>query len=515
MRSYWKAAILMVVYGILFYFLFQSAYAWMIGKWDSADFNYAYLIPAVILYIIWEKRDELHHQPTNPTLLGLIPLLIGVAFYWLGELGGEFYTLYLSSFFLLIGILLLHLGWRKVKVILFPLFLILTMFPPPDFLYNKISVFLKLISSKIGVAVIQLFGLPAYREGNVIDLGFTQLQVVDACSGLRYLIPLIVLGLILAYFYRGPLWKKIILVLSTVPLSILLNSIRIASTGILSKYFGPKVAEGFFHDFSGWIIFIVSFAFLLLEMWILSLLPGKGKRTEENQEKPTSTGLSSQSGHVRILPYFLIIMVFLGGTLFIQSNVDFRQKIPIAKPFREFPTQIGYWEGERLGLEQSVINTLDLSDYLMIDYKKGKLKRVNLYVAYYESQQKGESIHSPATCLPGGGWLFIDSGARTFKVPSTEESMTVNRAFMQKGPHKQLTYYWFSQRGRILQNAYQLKFFVFWDALTKQRTDGALVRVITPVIEGEPVDEADKRLQTFINEVKPTLNEFIPQEKIQ
>ena len=143
------------------------------------------------------------------------------------------------------------------------------MFPLPNFLHTKISVKLKLISSQIGVDMIQLYGLSAYREGNVIDLGFTQLQVVDACSGLRYLFPLLIMGLLLAYFYRAAFWKKIVLVISTVPLTIITNSLRIALTGIFFGIWGPKVANGFFHGFSGWFIFMTSLLILMFEMWIL------------------------------------------------------------------------------------------------------------------------------------------------------------------------------------------------------------------------------------------------------
>ena len=132
--------------------------------------------------------------------------------------------------------------------------------------------------------MVHLYGMSGYREGNVIDLGFTQLQVVEACSGLRYLIPIMVLSLLLAYFFRAHLWKRIVLFVSSIPLAIVVNSLRIALTGILSSIWGAKVAEGFFHGFSGWLIFLFALAFLLLEMWVLKWLPprteGRGTRDE-------------------------------------------------------------------------------------------------------------------------------------------------------------------------------------------------------------------------------------------
>jgi EpsI family protein len=136
---------------------------------------------------------------------------------------------------------------------------------------------------------------------------------------------------------------------------------------------------------------------------------------------------------------------------------------------------------------------------------------VNFYTAYYETQRKGESIHSPATCLPGSGWEFNQSGTARIRMPGHGDGlMPVNRAYLEKSGYRQLSYYWFPQRGRILTNAYQLKLYTFWDALTRQRTDGALVRLITPVYENEKPEDAEKRLQSFMRDIVPVLNEFLP-----
>jgi exosortase len=164
-------------------------------------------------------------------------------------LGGEYLTLYISFWFVIVGLCWIHLGSQKIRTIAFALFMALTMFPLPNFLYNKISVRLQLISSKLGVSLMQLYGMSAHREGNVIDLGFTQLQVVEACSGLRSLMSLVVLGLLVAYFFRASFWKQALLLCSTVPISILANSTRLALTGIIYEIRGRGVAEGFLHGF--------------------------------------------------------------------------------------------------------------------------------------------------------------------------------------------------------------------------------------------------------------------------
>jgi exosortase D (VPLPA-CTERM-specific) len=260
--------------------VFFTSHQFMIKWWGQDDYNYCYLIPFVVLYLLWEKREPLRNTPSRPTWAGIAPIAFGLVLFWLGELGGEYYTMYLSSWFVLLGLCWMHLGWRKLKLIFFPIAFILTMFPPPNFIYFNLSLKLKLISSQLGVWVLQTLGKTAYREGNVIDLGFTQLQVVDACNGLRYLFPLIVLAILVAYFSKSAWWKKLIVVLSSIPISIFVNGLRIASVGLLYPIWGPQVAEGFFHDFSGWIIFMISLGILLAELWLLNFAFKERLKTE-------------------------------------------------------------------------------------------------------------------------------------------------------------------------------------------------------------------------------------------
>jgi len=504
-----------IVYALLLAVLYYSAFSYLVAGWDE-DYSYAYLIPLVILYLLWEKRKPLVENPSNPSWIGVLPFLLGIFLFWLGELGGEYLTLYFSFWFVLAGILWMHFGTAKIKIMAFPLILILTTFRLPAFLHNKLTVQLQLLASKIGVALIQLAGLSVYREGNVIDMGFTQLQVVEACSGLRYLFPLIVLGLLLAYFFRGAFWKRAVLVISTVPLAIFSNSMRIALTGILAELWSPEAAEGFFHGFSGWFVFMFSLGVLLIEMWILSKIAPR-PTVDEEASKPgpirTSSMTAGKTASGTSLNAGLLCagVLVLGATLLFARSVDFREQIPPLKDFRRFPTAVGEWKGTRLTMEPEVLAELDLSEYAFIEYFDPEGRSVNLYVAYYESQRKGESIHSPETCLPGSGWLFDEAGSVTLDPPGPAgRPLTVNRAFMQKLDRKQLSYYWFPQRGRNLTNAYQLKWYVFWDALTMQRTDGALVRLITPVYPAESVETADERLSRFTWLVAPLLETYLP-----
>ncbi len=501
------------IYAILFAGLYYSPFSVMVKWWKRDDYSYCYLIPFIVLYLLWEKKNDFADKAAMPDWKGIILLAIGIMFYWLGELGGEFYIIYLSSWAILLGICILNMGIRKVKTIIFPVCFILTMFPLPNFFNFKITLVLKIISSKLGVMMMHAYGMSAYREGNIIDLGFTKLQVVDACSGLRYLFPMIVLSLLVAYFYKAKLWKKFVIVLSSVPLTIFTNSLRIALTGILSEKFGSKVVDGFFHDFEGLLIFMLTLAVLLGEMWVMEKLFKERVDTDnindENIEAKLVAGEGVNQKSVFIRPQFLVSVVLLSLTLGLTQGIEFREAIPLSRSFDQFPMTVGKWIGSKQDMEQQFIDTLDFSDYIIADYQDNSGKTINFYVAYYESQRKGESIHSPASCLRGGGWQFKQAGKLSLALNNGKQ-MPVNRAIIEKEPVKQVSYYWFPSRDRILTNAYQMKIFNFWDALTRQRTDGALVRIITLVYPDESIEQAETRMKNFINDIQPVLSGFLP-----
>lgn len=514
------------VYGVLLGLLYNQALDRLFGLWRRDDFNYGYIIVPIALYVIWEKRAELKRCPSVPSWRGMIPIGVGVFLYTLGELGGEYTTIFLSLWVVVIGLSWLHLGWRKMNVIAFPLAFSLVMFPPPNLIYSNVSLKLKLVSSRIGVAMLQMLGMSAFREGNIIDLGFTKLQVVDACSGLRYLVPLVALGILLAYHYRLSVWNGAVLVISAIPVTIVTNSLRLASVGVLYPIWGPKVAEGFFHDVSGWLIFMVGFAVLVLEVWALKKvspsveaaprLEGGSREGIEIIPSGYKVGPSERSVGMLRHPHSVVAVLLLLATLLVFKGVNFREMVPPGKPFSQFPLAVGEWNGSRSTMERRFLDTLKLSDYSLVDYRDPSGREINLYVAYNESQRKGESTHSPDSCLPGSGWVFGESGLVDLPVKNGDgEPMRIARAVMQKSGDRQVAYYWFPQRGRILTNMYQLKIYTFWDALTKRRTDGALVRLITPVYASEDPRDAEARLKEFTRHIVPVLDGFIPgKEKI-
>lgn len=495
-----------VLYGVLFVLLFSSSYQVMFQWWENPDYNYCYLVPVIAGYLFWERRQFLS-LPSVVSTAGVFVVALGIFLYLLGELGGEFYAIYLSSWVMLVGLLWLHFGWNKLQAIAFPVAMLVAMFPFPNMVNSTITLGLKLISSNLGVKILQFSGVAVFQEGNIIDLGFTRMEVVEACSGLRYFFPLIIVAVLLAAHQAARFWQRALLVLSAIPFSVLTNSLRIAGMGWLYPVMGNAIIEGFWHEFLGWLLFMLTIVFFLIEMrLILWLAPMKSAHSSQD---------SFSAGRLvpkprPVLPLALIVLVMLATTATATRAINFREQLPLVKHLAEFPMTIGEWRGQTSPLEQKYLDALKLSDYLQADYVNGQGRAVSLYVAYNESQRKGQSSHSPATCLPGSGWIFNESGLVSVPVGPAGAMAEVKKAFMEKNGAKMLVYYWFPQRGRVLTNLFQLKWYTFVDALTKQRTDGALVRLITTVYDREQPADAEARLQEFVRQVGPQLNNFLP-----
>ena len=205
-------------------------------------------------------------------------------------------------------------------------------------------------------------------------------------------------------------------------------------------------------------------------------------------------------------------LALIVATVALTSSMAARSEIkPERAFFSNFPRTIGDWQGTPGTLEAEALKTLDLTDYLLTDFVKPADAPVNFYVAYYESQRKGSSPHSPTVCMPGGGWQIIDMTRQTLTGGGARKSFEVNRVVIRKGNSSQLVYYWFLERGREMADEYQVKWHLFRDALLENRTDGALVRLTTPMIAGEPVEKADQRMADFLAGALPLLPNYVPQ----
>lgn len=496
--------------------VFREAALGLWQAWTTQEqYSHGVLIPLLAVFLAWQRRRDLLELQARPSWTGALVVLVALTLNLLGQLGSTFalqqYALVLS----LVGLIVALRGWRTARMLWPSLLILLFMVPLPNFLLNNISAQLQLISSQIGVWFIRSFGISVFVEGNVIDLGAYKLQVAEACDGLRYLFPLMTLGFIMAYFFRVSMWKRVVLFASTVPLTILMNSFRIGTIGVMVEHWGVRMAEGFLHDFQGWAVFMASGAILVVEMMLLSRLgPHRQswRQTFGIDFGPDAAPIRPPLAVAR-MPASLgvcagLVLTFVAVQL---STVQQSNEIPAREQFFSFPNTLGAWGGKRDVMEQVYLDELKLDDYIMANFVRRDRDLVNFYVAWYDSQRSGQSAHSPRACLPGGGWRITElTDVQLADIRIGSQPLRVNRAQIQLGTQKQIAYYWFQQRGRVITNEYLVKWYLFWDALTRQRTDGALIRLITPLRQGETVESADARLVEFANEIAPRLNRYIP-----
>lgn len=496
-------------------YIFYDGLADMVDVWGrKEEYGYGYMIPALSLFLVWQRKDLLEQTDFTGSWFGALLALLGLVVFILGELSALFILIQYAFILVVAGMVISFTGIRGARYFWIPLAFLFFMIPLPQFLYNGLSGELQLISSQLGVAMIRLFDISVYLEGNVIDLGQYQLQVVEACSGLRYLFPLVSLSFITAYFYIGSFWKKLVIFTSSVPITIFMNSFRIGAIGILVEYWGTEMAEGFLHDFEGWAIFMACISILVLEMWLLGKV-GKDRKSLAEAfvlDLPDPTPKDATINERRVPAPLWTASLLVVVAVLSSSLLEERPEIyPERNTFAMFPVKVESWDGTQGKIEQIYIDALDFTDYIMSDYRLDDNQSVNFYVAYYDSQRKGASIHSPKSCIPGGGWKISDSTIIMIPGATTAGTqLSVNRVEIKKGEYSQIVYYWFQGRSRIITNEYFAKFYLFWDALTRSRTDGALVRLTAFVNPGENIDQVDDRLVRFARDISPVLDPYIP-----
>ena len=485
-------------------------------RWNTQEaYSHGYFIPLVTLLFIWEQKPRLQANPFKPSWLGPGVLLLALLLFVLGELTALYYLSQISFILVFIALSFALLGWQGAKLTLIPLCLLVFAIPIPGFLEATLTAKLQLVSSQLGVEFIRLCNIPVFREGNLIDLGTYKLEVAEACSGLTYLYPLLWFGCILAYLYRTTWWKRVVVILCTIPVAIFLNSARIGTIGVLVKAFGSQMAEGFLHAFEGWVVFMVCVGILLTEMWLMTLVGADRRPFSEvfGLELPASAQHKKEDYQVRPLAKpFLLAVGMIAATVVASGFIAERaESIPPRAFFATFPLDIGPWRGETAVLDSEVLDVLRLSDYVLTNFKRGTEAPISFYTAYYASQRKGTAPHSPAVCMPGGGWQITELTQRSF--PNTAipgGAFAYNRVVIRNGDDAQLVYYWYQERGRRIASEYWAKWYLFQDALLMNRTDGALVRLVTPLLAGEPEEVADQRLAEFVAAVAPLLGQYVP-----
>lgn len=479
------------------------------------EYSHGVLLPAISAFLIWQKKYEIAAERFTGSWFGVLIFLLGSAGCFAGSLSTLFSVIQYSFLIAVAGLVLAITGFKAFRFFTVPFLIMLLSVPLPNFVYKNLSFELQLISSSIGVFFIRLFDIPVYLEGNVIDLGSLKLQVVEACSGLRYLFPLMTLGFIAANFFKAPMWQRVFIFFSTIPITVLMNSLRIGLIGITVEWWGASMAEGFLHDFEGWFIFMACTALLMLQMAIMARLNSPRGRLVDALliELPSDTQPASSPEKQRLLPRSYVVACSAAILLALAAHLAPTHQLEVAprESFDKFPLQLGPWSGKFVRLEQQYIDELKFDDYFSARFSNHNSAVLDFYISYYNSQSAGQSAHSPRSCIPAGGWEIQD--VSTYEIAnfaSSGKSLPINRMQVQKGDTRLMVYYLFKQRHRLITNEFLVKWYLFWDAIWLKRKDGALIRVSFQIDNSTPIAESDRMAEEFLARVYPDLNRFVP-----
>jgi exosortase D (VPLPA-CTERM-specific) len=510
MRPVYLLALIALAFGFAFFNGIEN----LLKRWgEQQELSHGYFLPIIAGWMIWSRRKALAASLGRPMTIGLAGVALAAVILILSEMTVTSLMIFQHfAMILFVGSVALALGGRNVfRLSLVPIIFLLFMVPPPYWVITVLSQTFQFWSSQLGVFMIELFGIPVFLSGNIIDLGDYQLQVAEACSGLRYLFPFLSLGFLAAYLFKAPFWQRAVVFLSTIPITIFMNSFRIALTGVMVQKYGASQAEGLIHFFEGWVVFMLCMIMLFAVIALLARLSGR-KNFAGLLALPDITPIASTEPWQKSIftrnAIVIAAILFTAGAYvhFGTSNI---MRVPERTDLSQLSNEFSGWKSDIQEVDKQTLEVLGADDYLITNLTSPDRKAFNLYIAYLNMQRHGHSWHSPRQCIPGGGWQIISHEI----VPTTTaegREFYYNRIIIENRGARQLLYYWYDQRGRKIANEFVMKIALIFDAVRIRRTDGAMIRIMTPIVDGEALETADERLLGFMRELEPKLPAYIP-----
>ncbi len=261
-----------------FLLLYWNVFVWLFDDWElKGEYSHGMAIIPIAVYMAWERRRKLASLPLAPSASGLVLIFGSLLLLAAGTLGAETFLTRTSIIGTVAGTIVFVYGWRHLRELAFPVAFLLLMIPIPAIIFNRVTIPLQLLASRAGELTLDALRIPVLREGNLIVLADVTLHVAEACSGIRSLMTLFTIGVIYGYFCEPRLWARLLLAVATVPIAIVANGLRVSGTGVAAHFYGPKAADGFFHTFSGLLVFVAATAMLVLlhraVQWIAPVPP--------------------------------------------------------------------------------------------------------------------------------------------------------------------------------------------------------------------------------------------------
>ncbi|MFH2093443.1 MAG: exosortase C-terminal domain/associated protein EpsI [Pseudomonadota bacterium] len=505
-----QGAVLLSCFIGAYFIVFSS----LLNTWmTDDDYSYGLLIPIISAYFLWDKKDTLKNAAIQSywPMFPVLVLFVLVSVYGVLGSSGNISRPILPILIVLFAIFCFGLDF--FKRISLPLCFLIFMIPLPAALDRTVGVYLKSISSQMGGAFLRLCGYSVHVSGNVIDLGVTKLQVVDACSGLRFVFPLLALGVVYGYFFERVMWKKIACILVTVPIAIFTNILRIGIAGLLTSNFGPGMAEGFFHDIQGWVIFMVSFVFLFIFGRLLRFFPPREKKTLQNDQTLPEQA-STPRGNLSAVITSLVLMAVVAG---LTLNTRSLPPIMIKGGIAGFPKVINEWTGKSALVEQEIILASGAEEAFSANYLNPEGRSISLYMGYRSTAflENDNFFHSPTVCLPSSGWETLSESKQIITDVPVFKTLPVSELVMESMGTKYLVYFWFQTKNQVTHDKNINRFHLALHAIKKDNTHDLFIRPITVIGKEETIDDARQRMDRFVRQMVRTLDTFLQENQFE
>ncbi len=503
-----------VVITVLVVLVYRHAFATLWRTWETnPNYSHGTLIPPIVIFLLWyvrrsvaEAMAPLEGRVGGPGTAGVVGGLVIITLALLGHLvsirSGVFMTQGYSFVLLLFGLALIMFGGRAMRVLWFPLGYLAFMLPMPPFLMNVVSFKLKLFAAQVGSAIAVKMGIPLARSGMTIHIPAGSLRIADPCSGLRSLIALVALGALFAYFTRAKTWKRVVLLLAAVPLAAIANTVRIAVLCAVANVWGIDVALGFFHDFSGFLLFFIALGGLFVLRGLLRC--GRGADADPDSKGSDVKASVAPSFSPRARVALVIAAVLLAATAAYVQFAPQRAMVLEEAGLAAFPTEVGEWRSSDLRFASVVYDELDADDTLVREYRREDGALVWFVIIYHENERYG--AHDPMVCYRAQGWNIDQTGL--FTLERQDGSFEANWALVREAGRERMAAYWWYTAGD-LATADRDRFLARMASagIRDNVTFGAFVRVSTPIENGD-VDAALALIKGFSEEAQPRLSEL-------
>jgi EpsI family protein len=491
--------------GVLAVLFYAPVARTLVTEWyEHENFSYGFLIPFVFAYLVFQRWNMLQREKLAPSLWGAVFLTGSIALGLIGNALGEPFLSRLSLVATLASLVHVIAGWRILSLLAFSVAYLLLMVPPPYVIVKEVSHYLKMFDAEVATHILQLIGVPVYRDSYFLHLPNITLEVADVCSGIASLFAMIALGTVYVYFLRARIGAKLTVLASVLVFPVIANLIRIVLVGASVYYYGPIMLKAFFHAFTGTFTFMLSLAmFLVLGEWLRRRYPAveqvEAGKTERNERTEVAGKLVS-------LPALFAVVVLAGG-LYLSHAMALPESRQLSRDLDAIPKQLGQFSVVP-GTWPEPYSDPEAHQALSRLDQDLQSSPIEAFVGYRGSQHGAERLHSPKLIFPRG-WEY--AAMDNIQI-ARQGARQINAVWLltKKAHSKRLVLFWYQLPGKTLSSDVLYRWELARSLIVYGRTDAAVVRLATELNDSENVDLGLQRLIDFSQRLFPHVQTLLP-----